>query len=73
MTNLLNTAFNKAQGLPDHLQNELAEQLIEDIKNELQWQQTLQQEQPIKLEELADQALKDSINGKTKLKGFDEL
>jgi hypothetical protein len=73
MTNLLNTAFDKAQGLPDYLQNEIAEQVIEGIENELQWQKTLQQQQPIKLEKLATKALKDSIDGKTKLMGFDEL
>jgi hypothetical protein len=37
MNNLLTEAFRKAQDLPDHVQNELAEQLIEDIKNEIKW------------------------------------
>jgi hypothetical protein len=35
MTNLLTEAFRKAQDLPDYLQNELAQQLIEDVENEL--------------------------------------
>jgi hypothetical protein len=73
MTELLTEAFNKAQSLPAHLQDELAEQLIEDIENELQWQQFLSQPQHSKLEELAAKALNDSINGKTKQMGFDEL
>jgi hypothetical protein len=73
MTELLTEAFNKAQSLPAHLQDELAEQLIEDIENELQWQQSLSQPQHSKLEELAAKALNDSINGKTKQMGFDEL
>lgn len=73
MTNLLAEAFKKAQDLPDYLQNELAEQLIEDVENELQWQQTLSQPQSMKLEELAAKALRDSMDGKTREMGFDEL
>lgn len=73
MTNLLTEAFSKAQDLPDYLQNELAQQLIEDIENEQQWQQQLSQPQPSKLEALAAKALSDSANGKTKVMGFDEL
>ncbi len=73
MTDLLTEAFRKAQDLPAHLQNELAEQLIEDIENELKWQQQLSQPQNVKLEELAAKALSDSLNGKTKKMGFDEL
>jgi len=38
-TNLLTEAFRKAQDLSDYLQNELAEQLIEDVENEIKWQQ----------------------------------
>jgi hypothetical protein len=73
MTNLLTEAFSKAQDLPDHLQNELAQQLIEDIENEQKWQKELSQPQPTKLEALAAKALSDSTNGKTKEMGFDEL
>jgi ribonucleotide reductase beta subunit family protein with ferritin-like domain len=73
MTNLLTEAFKKAQELPDHLQNELAEQLIEDIENEIKWQQLLSEPQNMKLEELAAKALSDSMNGKTREMGFDEL
>lgn len=73
MTKLLATAFNKAQNLPEHLQDELAQQLIEDIENELQWQQTLSQPQSSTLDELAREALRDSSEGKTKVMGFGEL
>ncbi len=38
MTTLLIEAFKKAQDLPDYLQDELAEQLIEDVENEIKWQ-----------------------------------
>jgi len=73
MTNLLTEAFNKAQNLPEHLQNELAQKMIEDIESELQWQQTLSQPQSSSLDELARQALNDSWEGKTNDMGFDEL
>ncbi len=73
MNNLLTEAFRKAQDLPEHVQNELAEQLIEDIENEIKWQQLLSEPQSMKLDELAAKALRDSINGKTREMGFDEL
>lgn len=73
MTDLLTEAFNKAQNLPEHLQNELAQQVMEDIESELQWQDTLSQPQSSSLDELARQALNDSFEGKTKEMGFDEL
>ena len=69
MTTLLTEAFSKAQDLPDYLQNELAQQLIEDIENEQKWQQQLSQPQPTGLEALAAKALRDSANGKTKEMG----
>ena len=73
MTELLTEAFNKAQNLPEHLQNELAQKLMEDIESELQWQQTLSQPQNSSLDKLARQALNDSSEGKTKEMGFDEI
>lgn len=73
MTDLLTEAFRKAQDLPAHLQTELAEQPIENIENELKWQQQLSQPQNVKLEELAAKALSDSLNGKTKKMGCYEL
>jgi hypothetical protein len=65
MTNLLAKAFRKAQDLPDHLQDELAEQLIADIEEELNWQQELSQPQVSRLDDLAAKALSDSLKGKT--------
>ncbi|MGB7414216.1 MAG: hypothetical protein WA902_08410 [Thermosynechococcaceae cyanobacterium] len=73
MNNLLTEAFRKAQSLPDYLQDELAEQLLEDVDNEIKWQQALSQPQGIKLEEMAAKALSDSKHGRTTEKGFDEL
>lgn len=73
MTNLLIEAFKKAQDLPDYLQDELAEQVIQDVENEIKWQQLLSEAQSEKLDNLAAKAISDSFNGKTKEKGFDEL
>jgi len=73
MTDLLTEAFSKAQNLPDYLQDELAAQLIEDIENEVKWQQSLSQPQPSKLEQLAAKALQDSANAQTEKLGFGEL
>ncbi len=73
MTDLLTEAFKKSQSLPDYLQDELAAQLIEDIENELQWQQQLSQPQNSLLDKLALQALNESRQGKTQVMGFDEL
>jgi hypothetical protein len=73
MTSLLAQAFEKAQTLPEHLQDEIAQQLIDDIENEMNWQQILAQPQPSLLDELAQQALQESASGKTKAIGFDEL
>ncbi|AOX00528.1 hypothetical protein BJP34_14680 [Moorena producens PAL-8-15-08-1] len=73
MTYLLTEAFQKAQNLPEEIQDELAHQLIEDIENELKWQKTLSQSQASFLDELARKALNESKIGETKVMGFDEL
>ncbi len=73
MTTLLTQAFEKAQSLPEYLQDEFAVQFLEDIESELQWLQTLIQPQPTKLEALAAKALENSAKGKTKIMGFDQL
>ncbi len=73
MTNSLVKALEKAESLPEHIQEELAKQLIEDIESEIQWQQTLSQPQSSILEELAGKVLDDSQQGKTRVMGFDEL
>ena len=72
MTDLLSKAFEQAAKLPQNLQDEIAEQLLEDIEGELKWDKTLSESQD-KLEKLADQALKEFKAGRTKKMGFDEL
>ncbi|MDB9424727.1 hypothetical protein PN437_07390 [Microcystis aeruginosa CS-564/01] len=41
LSTLLSKAVQKAQELPEAIQDELAEQFIEDIENEIKWQETL--------------------------------
>ena len=54
------------------LQDEIAEQLLEDIEGELKWDETLAKSHD-KLAKLADQALKEFKTGRTQKMGFDEL
>ena len=74
MTQLLNKAFAEAQKLSEHLQDELAQQLLSDIENELKWQETLSNpngELDI-LKQMAQEALEQDRQGKTEEKGFGE-
>lgn len=74
MTELLEQAFKKAQKLSNHLQDELARQLLEDIENELKWQESLSNPDVDLdvLEEMAQRALIEDREGKTEEKGFGE-
>lgn len=72
MTPNLTQLIEKAATLPAVIQEEIAAQWLDDIENELQWQTTLEQPQA-KLEQLALAALQQARQGKTLLKGFDEL
>jgi hypothetical protein len=74
MTELLEQAFKKAQKLSNDLQDELAQQLLEDIENELKWQESLSNSDVNLdvLEEMAQMALIEDREGKTEEKGFGE-
>jgi len=74
MTTLLQKAFAEVQKLPIYLQDELAQQLLEDIENELKWQKSLARED-IELGALlamAQEALLEEQEGRTEDKGFGE-
>ena len=74
MTTLLDQAFQAAQKLPIDLQDELAQQLLDDIQNELRWQETLSVsdvESNI-LTNMALVALAEDDAGETEDKGFGE-
>ena len=72
MTRLLAKALEEASRLPETLQDEIAERLLDDIHGEEQWDQTLARSADA-LEKLADRALADFKAGRTKQMGFDEL
>lgn len=72
MTVRLTKAMKQIEKLPSALQDEIAEQLLYDFENEMAWKKTLVKPQP-KLEALAQRALRESVQGKTKKMGFDEL
>ncbi|MBV5308338.1 hypothetical protein [Chromatium okenii] len=62
--------IEQVSSLPIEIQDEIAEQWLEDIESELNWQKTLQTSQENKfLLELAQNALSQSVRGKT-LKRF---
>jgi hypothetical protein len=74
MTQLLEKAFTEAKKLSNDLQDEIAYQLLEDIQNELEWQETLANPDiniDI-LQEMARAALVEDREGKTEEKGFGE-
>ena len=75
MTELLEQAFKEAQKLSNYLQDELAQQLLKDIKNELKWQESLS-DPDIDLDvlqEMTQMALIEDREGKTEAKGFGEV
>jgi hypothetical protein len=72
MTNLLSQAFEKASGLSEDLQDQIAREMLEEIEGESRWDVTLANSQE-KLEKMAEKAVRDYREGKTKEMGFDEL
>ncbi|MDM8551356.1 hypothetical protein QUF72_14825 [Desulfobacterales bacterium HSG2] len=72
MTQLLTKAFEEATKLPQEMQDEIAEHLLEDILAEFKWDETFARSQD-KLAKLADRALEEFRSGRTKKMGFDEL
>ena len=72
MTKLLTEAFEKASSLPEDLQDQLAQEFLEEIAWEARWDETLAGSQD-KLDRLAEKAGQEYRAGKTKEMGFDEL
>jgi hypothetical protein len=72
MTTLLAKAIRQIEKLSASIQDEIAEQLLDDIENEMAWEKTFSKSQS-KLDRLAEHALRESERGKTKNMGFDEL
>lgn len=72
MSSRFEQVIQRASTLPVEIQDEIADQWLEDIENEMGWHKTLQQPQE-KLSGLARKALQQSVQGKTVAKGFDEV
>ena len=64
MTQLLEKAFNAVAKLPPQEQDIIAEQVLEEIASEKQWQQQFSGSQDV-LASLADEALGEHKAGKT--------
>jgi hypothetical protein len=68
----LEAVDSKASQFPEDLQDELARMLLDELTWEKNWDQTLSQSSP-RLDEMAEDALKDYHAGRTREMGFDEL
>jgi len=65
VTQLLEKAFKKASKLPQMEQNVIAKWLIDELESEKQWENLFAESEDI-LEKLADEALAEHAQGKTK-------
>lgn len=72
MTQSLTYAFNKASSLSTEIQDALAQEIIEAIEAEAQWDNSLAQSRD-QLEKMASKVLEKHRIGKTKKLGFDEI
>lgn len=66
MTKLLEKAFKEASKLPGTEQNAFAKRLLEELISEKRWGKLFANSEDI-LSELADEAIKEHRQGKTKL------
>jgi hypothetical protein len=75
MTTLLEQAFAAAQQLPGELQDEIAQQLLDDIANELNWQTAFANSECDLggFEAMAAAALDEDERGDTEPGGFGEM
>ena len=72
MVTRLKDAFDKASGLPEAVQEQLADQLIDDIEGETKWDATLAKSQDL-LDEMAARALRARQDRRARAGGFDQL
>lgn len=72
MTKLLEQAFTKVSSLPDELQDTIAQNLIQEVEWESQWDNTFSTNQE-SMDDMALKALQEIKDGKTDMLGFDEL
>ena len=72
MTASLAKAFAKASRLPEAAQEQLAAQVLKDVRGELKWDATLAESQHL-LERMVASARSARRRGQTTKKGFDAL
>ena len=72
MTKLLERAFKEASRLPEVEQNALAKWVIEELKSEDRWGKAFAGSEDI-LDRLADEALAEHKDGKTKMMDIEKL
>ena len=72
MTQLLKKAFEEASKLSELEQNDLAQWLIEEIISEKKWEKAFADSEDV-LDKLADEALAEHAQGKTKPLDIDRL
>jgi len=72
MTQLLEKAFKRVSKLPEIEQNVMAKWLIDELKSEKKWEKMFAESEDI-LEKLADEALAELAQGKTKPLDIDKL
>ncbi len=72
MTKLLEKAFEEASRLPELEQNALARWLIDEILSERKWEKAFAESEDV-LDKLADEALEERAEDKTKPLNFNQL
>ena len=72
MTKLLERAFKEASKLPEVEQNALAKWVMEELKSEDKWEKAFAGSEDI-LDKLADEALAEHKDGKTKPMDVEKL
>ena len=72
MTQLLEKAFKRVSKLPEIEQNIMAKWLIDELKSEKKWEKLFAESEDV-LEKLADEALAELAQGKTKPLDIDKL
>jgi len=72
MTKLLEKAFNEVSRLPEMEQNIFARWLLNELLSERKWEKAFAESEDI-LSKLADEALKEHAQGKTKPLDINEL
>ena len=72
MTQILEKAFNEASKLPKLEQNALGQWLINEIISERKWEETFAESEDV-LDQLADEALVEHAQDKTKPLDIDSL